>query len=263
MAVPAPPANAYSLCLAGIFLGDKLIRFPIMQKTMALIWKPGRGVKIEDLNDGHYLFRFQHEVDICRVMKDGPWNFNGSLLILHELKPGEKPKSVPFTKVPFWVQVHDIPFDHFSEATGKILGDKVGRYLNYDPINKVHLWPDQYMRIQVELDVRQPLRKSKNLHGDITTTCTFTYERLQTFCFICGIMGHAEKYCETHYHLPADQITRRWDDSISAEGRDEHTNRAARWLKNSNPSGGTRSLGQARRQGLGTPALARAIPTNI
>ncbi|CAN0881776.1 hypothetical protein LINGRAHAP2_LOCUS14430 [Linum grandiflorum] len=85
------------------------------------------------------------------------------------------------------------------------------------------------MRIQDELDVRRPLRmtKKERLHGDISTKCNFKYERLQTFCYICGIMGHAEKYCETHYHLPANKITPKWDDYIRAEGRDARHKQAA------------------------------------
>ncbi|CAN0839367.1 hypothetical protein LINGRAHAP2_LOCUS2555 [Linum grandiflorum] len=121
------------------------------------------------------------------------------------------------------------------------------------------------MRIQVELDVRRPLRRTKKvrLQGDISTVCNFKYERLQTFCYICGIMGHAEKYCKTHYHLPADKITRQWDDSIRAEGRDARQKQAARWLKNQNPPGGARARGSARPSLIGSTTIARPIPANI
>ncbi|CAN0924595.1 hypothetical protein LINGRAHAP2_LOCUS34280 [Linum grandiflorum] len=121
------------------------------------------------------------------------------------------------------------------------------------------------MRIQVELDVRRPLRMTKKvrLHGDISTVCSFKYERLQTFCYICGIMGHAKKYCETHYHLPANKITRQWNDSIRAEGRNARQKQAARWLKNPNPPGGARSRGSARRSLIGSTSIARPIPANI
>ncbi|CAN0900615.1 hypothetical protein LINGRAHAP2_LOCUS20936 [Linum grandiflorum] len=77
------------------------------------------------------------------------------------------------------------------------------------------------MRIQVELDVRRPLKRGKivGLHGDVKAQCKFRYERLQSFCYICGIMGHIDKYCETHFHFPADQIIRKWDDSIRVRPR--------------------------------------------
>ncbi|CAN0899447.1 hypothetical protein LINGRAHAP2_LOCUS20283 [Linum grandiflorum] len=138
---------------------------------------------IEDLNDGIYLFRFHHEHDLHRIMTEGPWNYDGSLLLLHELKAGENPRTVPLHLIPFWIQVHDLPFDYFSEVVDH-----------------------QYMRIQVELDVRHPLKRTKKvrLHRDISALCKFRYERLQSFCFICGILGHTDKYCEAHFHFPAD-----------------------------------------------------------
>ncbi|CAN1238628.1 hypothetical protein LINGRAPRIM_LOCUS2148 [Linum grandiflorum] len=68
-------------------------------------------------------------------MMEGPWNYGGPLLLLHELKAGENPRTVPLHLIPFWIQVHDLPFDYFSEAVGRILGDYAGRYVDYDPKN--------------------------------------------------------------------------------------------------------------------------------
>ncbi|CAN0859242.1 hypothetical protein LINGRAHAP2_LOCUS7613 [Linum grandiflorum] len=110
-------------------------------------------------------------------MKDGPWNYDDHLLLLHELKVGEDPKMVPLHLIPFWVQVqvHDLPFDYFSEEVGRILGNSAGRYIDYDPKNSCKLWADQYMRIQVELDVRRPLKcdKKVRLHGEERALCKF------------------------------------------------------------------------------------------
>ncbi|CAN0913299.1 hypothetical protein LINGRAHAP2_LOCUS27837 [Linum grandiflorum] len=88
------------------------------------------------------------------------------------------------------------------------------------------------MRIQVELDVRKPLKRGKRvrLHGDVSVLCKFRYERLQTFCYICGIMGHSEKYYETHFHIPTDQIVRKWEDSIRVQPRDPTKQHVVRWL---------------------------------
>ncbi|CAN0883997.1 hypothetical protein LINGRAHAP2_LOCUS14710 [Linum grandiflorum] len=76
--------------------------------------------------------------------------------------------------------------------------------MDYDPNNSRKLWTDQYMRIQVELDVRNPLKRGKivRLHGDVSILCKFRYERLQTFCYICGIMGHSKKYYSYTVYKP-------------------------------------------------------------
>ncbi|CAN1822556.1 hypothetical protein LINPERHAP1_LOCUS30010 [Linum perenne] len=66
------------------------------------------------------------------------------------------------------------------------------------------------MRLRVRLDVRQPLKREKKLReaGDIVITCKFWYERLPNFCYICGKIGHIDRYCEVNFHVPADKIVR-------------------------------------------------------
>ncbi|CAN0858820.1 hypothetical protein LINGRAHAP2_LOCUS7479 [Linum grandiflorum] len=113
------------------------------------------------------------------------------------------------------------------------------------------------MRVRVELDVRKPLRRETKvrLHDDVKLMCPLRYEHLQTFCYICGIMGHTDKFREVNFRLPAHQITRRWDDSIRVEFRDEKQKLAAKWLKNPNlaPRGSSNRGGHRGRYYHATP----------
>ncbi|CAN1245222.1 hypothetical protein LINGRAPRIM_LOCUS2920 [Linum grandiflorum] len=79
------------------------------------------------------------------------------------------------------------------------------------------------------LDVRVPLQKKRlvTLHGGKEVMCHFRYERLHTFCFICGIMGHKEQQCELRYRFSEDQLPFLWDDSIKDVSRQEAHTRAA------------------------------------
>ncbi|CAN1822555.1 hypothetical protein LINPERHAP1_LOCUS30009 [Linum perenne] len=99
---------------------------------MSNMWRPGRGVAIEDIGDKVIIFRFGHEVDLRRVVESGPYSFDQNLLILHELKPGENPKEVDLHFVEFWVQVHNLTVGFFSETVGKALKDFVGQFVEYD-----------------------------------------------------------------------------------------------------------------------------------
>ncbi|CAN0918858.1 hypothetical protein LINGRAHAP2_LOCUS31129 [Linum grandiflorum] len=96
----------------------------------------------------------------------------------------------------------------------------MGRYLDYDEKNDIE-YPNVYMHIRVLLYVRTPLQKERlvKLHRGNKVNCLFRYERLQTFCFICGIMGHKEQQCELRYRFPEDQLPFLWDDSIKAVSR--------------------------------------------
>lgn len=53
------------------------------------------------------------------------------------------------------------------------------------------------MRIRVGIDVNRPLRRKLKLrkNGGDWAWVTFKYERLYTFCYFCGCVGHSEKFC--------------------------------------------------------------------
>lgn len=82
-------------CLLGRFLTDRAINFNIIRSRMASIWHPGKGVNIREINTRLYLFQFFHLIDLKRILEGGPWTFDNQLLILHKLKPGDIPTSIP------------------------------------------------------------------------------------------------------------------------------------------------------------------------
>lgn len=70
--------------------------------------------------------------------------------------------------------------------------------MEYDASNNSRGWRT-YMRIRVNIDVLKSLKKEIKLHksGRKWRMVTFKYERLGTFSFVCGILGHNDKSCET------------------------------------------------------------------
>ncbi|CAN0846760.1 hypothetical protein LINGRAHAP2_LOCUS4612 [Linum grandiflorum] len=47
---------------------------------MSSLWRPGMGMEVERLENKLILFRFQHVIDIQRVLDNRPWHFDHSLL---------------------------------------------------------------------------------------------------------------------------------------------------------------------------------------
>ena len=82
------------------------------------------------------------------------------------------------------------------EVVGRDIGNNMGRFIELD---KRANQSDQakFMRIRVELPVDKPLRRGGNvvgMEGD-KYWVHFKYERLRTFCFFYGKIGHDMKHC--------------------------------------------------------------------
>ena len=84
-----------------------------------------------------------------------------------------------------------------TEDIGKDIGSKIGRVLE---VNKRAMQADQakFLRIRVEVQIDKPLRRGGYVKNDEGGRfwVDFRYERLPTFCYRCGILGHDEKYCQ-------------------------------------------------------------------
>jgi hypothetical protein len=74
----------------------------------------------------------------------------------------------------------------------------------------------------------------------------FKYEKLGIFCFLCGIMGHAENRCEVRYSMEQDDGSRGWTADIRAEPRRQGGRLHSRWLREER--GGREELGGGARE---------------
>ncbi|CAN1812953.1 hypothetical protein LINPERHAP1_LOCUS26695 [Linum perenne] len=107
------------------------------------------------------------------------------------------------------------------------------------------------------MDIRLPLKREKKvkLGGGYTGTCKFRYERLPNFCYICGKIGHIDRFCEVLFHIPEEKIVRLWDKSQRAPSKQERVMEGERWLERrevvSNKVGAEQSTPARGRDGKG------------
>lgn len=59
----------------------------------------------------------------------------------------------------------------------------------------------------------------------------FKYERLPSFCFFCGSIGHTKKFCEALFNNPQEKEARQYDSSLRAPMRKQGVSTENRWIR--------------------------------
>lgn len=107
----------------------------------------------------------------------------------------------------------------FSESMAKQFGDFIRTFVEYDK-KVVTAWLKNYMRIQVEVDFRQPLKRKKKKENysceEKRIFTMFKYEKFTTFYFICGRLGHGEIFCPIRIVKGSKELSFGWDLSLKA-----------------------------------------------
>ncbi|KAK7818432.1 uncharacterized protein CFP56_041376 [Quercus suber] len=185
-----------ALSLFGRLLVDQNQNLRALKSTLRSAWKLGSNLRIMDVGKNIFQFKFNSKYQMEWVERNGLWNFDNNLLLMCRWRKGLSVTNISFTHFPFWVQVLGLPFENMSEEVGRDLGNRLGKYIE---TNKRSWLSEQakFMRVRVDLPINRPLRRGGNivnLEGE-KFWVSFKYERLPTFCFLCGILGHDERYC--------------------------------------------------------------------
>ncbi|XP_075486286.1 uncharacterized protein LOC142525885 [Primulina tabacum] len=219
---------------SGRLLTDRSVNFGAMKNRLADIWRPVKGVLIREIEGQVYLFQFFHEFDVDRILEGGPWSFDNHLLLLHKLKQGKIPTKVPLNLIPFWVQIYDLPVGYMSETIGMQLGNFIGKFLAYYTTNNSGIGRS-YTRVRVAVDVRKPLMRCKKISkpGGDCVMIKFKYERLGSFCFVCGTLGYTESFCEKLFSSNDKNMAREWGTWLRAPDKRSIQFKPSKWLRES------------------------------
>lgn len=190
------------LVLVGKLATDKPFKFNVMRDTLATVWRHGKGMQVTEIAGNLFIFQFYHEVDLKRVLDDGPWAFEHCLLVLKKLEPRVSPFDVSLKEAKFWVQAHNLPTGFFTERVAQAMGNTLEKFIWADKKNFEGLWKS-FLRIRVMLDITKPLRRKMKImkEGCECFWVEFRYERLLGFCFLCGIVGHNERFCHLIFEV--------------------------------------------------------------
>ncbi|KAM6559493.1 hypothetical protein CsatA_028732 [Cannabis sativa] len=219
-------------CIVGRFLTERSIDFDAMQHLMASLWQPGKGMFIKELDTNRYLFQFYHELDNKSMIDRSPWMFNKFLLTFKRLRRGEDSRMLELNEVDMWVQLRDLRSGFKTATIVMNIANYIGKFVESDEKNFLGLWRD-YLRVRVTINVTRPLKrlmKLRNTEG-IQFWVNFKYEHLPTLCFICGIMGHSDKFCPRRFDVPDGRIVKRYGEWMRVKPVRKNHTIGAKWLK--------------------------------
>jgi hypothetical protein len=110
----------------------KKVNKEAFKTVLSRIWRTIQGVIFKELDDNVWLFEFEDESDMRRVLEGRPWLFDRQILVLNEFDGSIPISQMQFTHSPFWVQVHEMPLLLMTKGIGEKIGMSLGRLVDFD-----------------------------------------------------------------------------------------------------------------------------------
>ena len=97
----------------------------------------------------------------------------------------------------FWVQVHSLPLNYMSPTNVRVIGSQLGSIVAWEDSMYKGIMVRSFLRIRVLISLKRLLKLGFWLSKPNAKRLwvRFRYERLQHFCFGCGLLGHEQKEC--------------------------------------------------------------------
>ncbi|XP_019182742.1 PREDICTED: uncharacterized protein LOC109177752 [Ipomoea nil] len=181
----------------GHFLTSKVIKLEYMRQVMASVWQPVWGMQTTKFQPGRFMFVFYDETDMRRVLDEGPWLFDNNTLVCRQVGARVRPTEVELNSVDMWVQLYDLPLGYTSDVVLEQAANFIGSFVKVDDRFAGAQWKT-FHRVRVSILVDKPLKRRMKLIKRDKPSCwvSFRYERLHSFCFYCGLLGHSHKFCK-------------------------------------------------------------------
>lgn len=189
-------AGSNEKVLAVKFLNRRVLNVDAIGRTFRAAWKTRKGFDIQQVGDHLFLFFFELANDAKRVLSDEPWSFDKHLVLFHHLEGSCFVRSMSFTTIKFWAQLHGLPVNRLDIPMAIQIGKSIGVVSCHGC--EVEMIVGDFLRVRVEVDVSKPLYRGRRvvLDNDEEVWVSFCYEKLPNFCYWCGMVCHDDNDCD-------------------------------------------------------------------
>jgi len=150
-----------ALCLLGRLHTTLPFNARAMKSVMSNVWNPIKALVIRDLDANHFAFQFFSAADEDYVLNEGPWAFDGHLLLLQQMAGLEIPSEVTFATARFWVKAYDVPGRKQTTSFARILASNIGTLVVCDEATIRGV--DKALCFQVDIDITKRFGASSML----------------------------------------------------------------------------------------------------
>lgn len=190
-----PNDSTVAMCLMGKLWTDRSYNTYGLMETMKKLWGPSQGVSCREMGHNLISFQFKTKRDMKRVIDMEPWHFNKHVLVLKPFGGDAQPSAMKFDTTSFWIRIYDLPLMGRDEKVLRLIGSRFGEIIEIDGATITGINRSVRMKILLQLD--KPLKRGTKIKVGNAAPCWIpvTYERLPSFCYYCGKLGHTYKDC--------------------------------------------------------------------
>ena len=140
--------------LAAKFLTKRVINVEAVARNFSLLWRTKNGFKVKDQGNHIVLFIFENKLDYEKNFSAQPWSFDKFLVVFQRYYNNILVRDLDFERVPFWVQVYDIPINFMNKMVAEGLCSGIGEVCSS---NFSVMEGGDHVHVRVILDISKPL----------------------------------------------------------------------------------------------------------
>ncbi|XP_020704682.1 uncharacterized protein LOC110115708 [Dendrobium catenatum] len=170
------------------------------------------------LGMGWFLCSFKREEAFEEIISGGPWFVNGHIVGMEKWTPGFSPSSLKGLTSPVWIRLPQLPLQCWDKVNVARIASMVGVPMMLDG-NMFQWGRREFARICVRVKLDKPLPLGvwvDSMAGRFFQNVE--YEKISSFCFDCGMIGHVKMECKKSKPLLKDQVTEGTKDKVDIQG---------------------------------------------
>lgn len=184
--------------LVGKIFSGRFINKGAAKAILSRAWGDLSGLKITEMGTNMLMFTFEDKKDALEVIRKGQWYVMNNLVSFQYWVLDISAYELDFAMVSFWVQIHGLPLGALNTMVASKIMATFGSVKEVEDPKVEGSFLRTYIRVRTELNVNHPLPIGCWVprRGLPKLWVVFRYERLQSLCFKCGIIGHEQKHCK-------------------------------------------------------------------